>query len=274
MSFRTSLNQQVLPNTFYENTTVDLNENILNSISSVQYVNDEILNINNDIIDINNTLTSLQNQINDINNEITTLSNEIVRTTGSIFILFSSTAPSYSLLCDGSSYLVADYQNLFNVIGYSYGGSGLNFNIPNMKSKFLLGANGTLNGVPASNLLSGNGTPGALNNFYISGNSWGNNANQAPFTILQFAPPHTHTVNDPGHSHQIGDFPNYGSFAPSTTPFINSTQTADSFTTSFNTTGITISNRGNKIQSFDPYSNISGVNITAPFMSVNFFINI
>jgi hypothetical protein len=274
MSFRSAINQQVLPNVFYENTTVDLNENILNSISSVQYVNDETLNINNDITDINNTLTSLQNQINDINNEITTLSNEIVRTTGSIFISFSTTAPAYSLLCDGSSYLVADYQNLFNVIGYSYGGSGISFSVPNMESKFLLGANGSLNGVPASNLLSGNGTPGALNNFYISGNSWANNPSSSPFPIMQFAPPHTHTVNDPGHSHQIGDYPNYGSFAPSTTPFVNSTQSADSFITSVNYTGISIRNNGPNIQQIDPYSNISGVNITPPFMSVNFFINI
>jgi microcystin-dependent protein len=38
------------------------------------------------------------------------------------------------LKCDGTSHLVATYQNLYNVIGYAYGGSGLNFNVPNLHS--------------------------------------------------------------------------------------------------------------------------------------------
>ena len=41
------------------------------------------------------------------------------------------------LLCDGTSYSVSDYPNLFNVIGYTFGGSGDNFNVPNYKGKFL-----------------------------------------------------------------------------------------------------------------------------------------
>ena len=41
------------------------------------------------------------------------------------------------LLCDGTSYSVSDYPNLFNVIGYIFGGSGDNFNVPNYKGKFL-----------------------------------------------------------------------------------------------------------------------------------------
>lgn len=35
------------------------------------------------------------------------------------------------LLCDGRSLLAKDYLFLFNVIGYSFGGSGANFNLPN-----------------------------------------------------------------------------------------------------------------------------------------------
>lgn len=41
------------------------------------------------------------------------------------------------LLCDGTSYSVSDYPNLFNVIGYTFGGSGDNFNVPNCSGKFL-----------------------------------------------------------------------------------------------------------------------------------------
>jgi microcystin-dependent protein len=265
MSFRTSIDQRIINNVFYENSNVDLNIDVLDSIASVNYVNDEILNITNDISDINNTLLSLQNQITELNNSI-------IRITGSIFISVSSTTPPYSLLCDGSSYLVSDYQNLFSVIGYAYGGSGLNFNVPNLKSKFLLGGNGTLNNVPASNLISGNGQSGANNTFYISGNSWG--VNNPQFPIIQYVPPHQHSYIDNGHSHSIGDYPNYGSFAPSTTSFLSDTFSTGSAKSGVSTTGITIKTTGQNIQQTDSYSNISGVNITPPFFSVNFFINI
>jgi microcystin-dependent protein len=269
MSFRTSISQQIINNVFYENSNVDVNENILDSIASVNYVNDEVLNITTDISNINNDITNLNTAITDLQNQIDTLNNSIVRITGSIFILVSSIAPEYSLYCDGSSYLVEDYQNLFNVIGYAYGGSGLYFNVPNMKNSFLLGGNGTLNNVSASNLISGNGTSGATNNFYISGNSYP----ATNFPILTFAPPHTHLTIDPGHSHSIGDYPNYGSFSGSTTPFVNSTQNIDSFPTSVSKTGIGISNQGTNIQQIDPISGSNGVNITPPFFSVNFYIN-
>lgn len=41
------------------------------------------------------------------------------------------------LLCDGTSYSVSNYPNLFNVIGYTFGGSEDNFNVPNCSGKFL-----------------------------------------------------------------------------------------------------------------------------------------
>ena len=219
MAFRTSIEQRIIDNVFYENTTVDLNLDVLDSIASVNYVNDEVLNITTDISNINTDISNLNTAIIDLQNQINTLNNSIVRITGSIFISVSSITPSYALYCDGSSYLVADYQNLFNVIGYAYGGSGLNFNVPNMKNSFLLGGNGTLNNVSASNLISGNGTTGATNNFYISGNSYP----ATNYPILKFVPPHTHLTIDNGHSHSIGDYPNYGSFSGATTPFTSST---------------------------------------------------
>ena len=39
------------------------------------------------------------------------------------------------LACDGSSYLVSNFPALFNVIGYGYGGSGINFNVPDLYSQ-------------------------------------------------------------------------------------------------------------------------------------------
>jgi len=270
MSFRSSINQPNLNNIYYKNTTVEIDPTTLESISSIDYVDEQVFNINNDISDINIVLVSLQNQINDINTSITTLQNSIVRITGTIFIGLTSTAPEYALLCDGSSYLIIDYEDLYNVIGVSYGGDGITtFNVPNMINYFLLGANGQITGVPASNLMTGNNTSGANNTFLISGDSYP----ATNFPIMTFVPPHNHQVIDNGHTHSIGDYPNYGSFSGSTTPFTSSTQTIDSFQTSNSKTGITISNTGTNIQAVDPISNLNGVNICPPFFSVNYYIN-
>lgn len=50
--------------------------------------------------------------------------------TGSMITFAVSTLPDFYLLCDGSSKLVADFPDLFDVIGFTFGGSGDNFNVP------------------------------------------------------------------------------------------------------------------------------------------------
>lgn len=50
-----------------------------------------------------------------------------------------ATAPYGYLLCQGQSLAVADYPALFAVIGYTYGGSGNKFNIPDMRGLFARG---------------------------------------------------------------------------------------------------------------------------------------
>lgn len=61
---------------------------------------------------------------------------------GSIFFFGGETAPDGSLLCDGSGYAKADYPELFSAIGYTHGGSGANFNVPDMEGLFPLGSGG------------------------------------------------------------------------------------------------------------------------------------
>lgn len=51
-------------------------------------------------------------------------------------------APSGYLLCDGSLQSETNYPELFAVIGYSYGGSGGNFNIPNLTNRVAVGSGG------------------------------------------------------------------------------------------------------------------------------------
>ena len=57
----------------------------------------------------------------------------------------ASKVPPHWLLCDGSEYDCSAYPNLFNVIGYMYGGSGSKFKVPDYRECALVGAgeNGT-----------------------------------------------------------------------------------------------------------------------------------
>jgi microcystin-dependent protein len=58
---------------------------------------------------------------------------------GTILIWSTLTAPTNYLWCDGSSYSTTTYAELFAIIGYTYGGSGGNFNVPEMRGRFPLG---------------------------------------------------------------------------------------------------------------------------------------
>lgn len=72
-------------------------------------------------------------------NPITTTGTVSFYSPGLMSLYAGSTAPTGWLLCDGSSLVVATYQDLFNKIGYTYGGSGLNFNLPNLTGRTVFG---------------------------------------------------------------------------------------------------------------------------------------
>lgn len=59
---------------------------------------------------------------------------------GTVFFSARTTAPDGSLLCDGSSYATADYPDLFDAIGYVWGGSGSTFNVPDMRRRCAYGS--------------------------------------------------------------------------------------------------------------------------------------
>jgi len=51
---------------------------------------------------------------------------------GTIIVHGSATAPQGYLLCDGASKSASQFARLYAVIGTTYGGSGGNFNLPNL----------------------------------------------------------------------------------------------------------------------------------------------
>lgn len=59
---------------------------------------------------------------------------------GCIFPFAGINLPVGYLLCNGASYKVADYPDLYAVIGNTYGGDTVNFNVPNLINKFIQGS--------------------------------------------------------------------------------------------------------------------------------------
>lgn len=60
---------------------------------------------------------------------------------GTILSFAGQTVPNGFLLADGASYKIADYPDLYNVIGNTYGGDTENFNVPNLcDGRFLEGS--------------------------------------------------------------------------------------------------------------------------------------
>jgi len=174
------------------------------------------------------------------------------------------------LLCNGQSVSKADYQDLFNVIAYDYGGSGANFNLPNMQSRFPIGANGFQN-IPVSNFASGNNTINANNTY----NSIGGNT----VPTWSGVPPHTHNISDPGHVHgnsnyrpakctQTGDPTVPEPYVLLSTPESNPLDTDNSFTG----LGTLITGTDITPTFLDPTSNLPGVNISLPYVAVNYCI--
>ena len=78
--------------------------------------------------------------------QLTLLTNAVVAPfpTGSIIDFGGTVAPAGFLVCNGASYTVASQPDLFAVIGYTWGGSGLNFNVPNLAGVVTAGSGGTL----------------------------------------------------------------------------------------------------------------------------------
>lgn len=81
---------------------------------------------------------------------------------GGTIIWHLDTIPPDYLIADGSSLLTANYQELFTVLGYTYGGSGATFNLPNLQGYFLRGWDNAEGNDPdaASRTDRGDGTTG------------------------------------------------------------------------------------------------------------------
>jgi microcystin-dependent protein len=93
--------------------------------------------------------------------------------TGSVMMWTTNTPPSGWLLCDGTSVLTSSYAALFAVVGYTFGGSGGSFTLPDFRNRFPVG----------------------------SGDSYALAATGGSANAVVVSHTHTATVTDPGHNH-------------------------------------------------------------------------
>lgn len=168
---------------------------------------------------VNGVTSSIQAQINAI--AAVTVPSGVMVDFGGI------AAPTGWLLCDGSSYTTASQPSLFAAIGYSWGGSGANFNVPNMTRRVGMGSGG-----------SGTGT---------IGNAVGNTGGEETHVLTTpEIPSHTHTPTDPGHAHvETATLAGGVTTSLAATTSRDTTSAANmSVNTLSATTGITIGNTG------------------------------
>jgi hypothetical protein len=123
---------------------------------------------------------------------------------GSVTMFAGATPPTGWLICDGSPLSTsAPYDKLFAVTQYAFGGSGANFNLPNLQGVFPIGAG------PSNALASAAGsysyTIGVANlpthAHPIVDVAHNHGVNQSPHNHGD--PGHTHGVSDPTHAHVV-----------------------------------------------------------------------
>jgi microcystin-dependent protein len=130
--------------------------------------------------------------------------------TGSVLMWTTNSAPSGWLICDGTSVLTSSYAALFAVVGYTFGGSGGSFNLPDFRNRFPVGSG---------------------DSYAIAGTGGSANATLVSHT-------HTATVTDPGHSHPLLLAPRIGGDAYAG----NGSPPYTTIATNSAVTGITVAN--------------------------------
>ena len=121
---------------------------------------------------------------------------------GSITMWGGSTPPANWLICNGSSLsTAAPYDKLFAILQYAFGGSGANFNLPNLQGVFPLGAGpsnalGSAAGSYSYTISTANLPAHAHPIVDVTHN---HGVNQSPHAHGD--PTHTHGVNDAPHTH-------------------------------------------------------------------------
>jgi microcystin-dependent protein len=168
------------------------------------------------------------------------------------------------LKCDGRSLNKNTYSDLFSIIGYSFGGSGNTFSLPNPNGR-VLGSTGSGSGLTSRSMgdLSGSETH-TLTESQMTEHTHTLSNNGA----------HTHTINDSGHRHDVDiGSANDLSGSPNNDPVADGDDFIRSKTTNSSLTGISIDSGGLHTHTASNTGSGEAFNIIQPTIFVgNLFI--
>jgi microcystin-dependent protein len=112
-------------------------------------LSNELMGISDDIVTINGNIADIQGDITNIQSDITNIESSIVSIVenmplGAMMLYVSSIVPNAKWMrCEGQSLSTSLYADLFSVVGYSFGGSGISFSLPDLRSQFVAGYDST-----------------------------------------------------------------------------------------------------------------------------------
>lgn len=108
------------------------------------------LDLQNALIAVYSDITSLQGDVLALQNDVTNLTNTVTigfqeqMPLGSMIDYPVATPPNSKwMLCEGQTLSTAAYPALFALIGYTFGGAGASFSLPDKRGKFTAGYNST-----------------------------------------------------------------------------------------------------------------------------------
>jgi microcystin-dependent protein len=183
--------------------------------------------------------------------------------TGTVLDFAGSTAPTGFVLCDGASYATTGAMAaLFAVIGYTYGGSGANFNVPDARGRTSIGA-GTGPGLTARTLAAKGGEEThALTTGELASHTHGHAHTHTMANHYHYCPGVDHLHSMQNHYHYCGGVDHYHaiSYHQHTIPAsANATPTGSTFV--FNNYGAA---------NWNPQSQVSAANTGAADRGLGF----
>jgi microcystin-dependent protein len=156
------------------------------------------------------------------------------------------------LNCNGRALDKTTYNLLFQVIGYTFGGSGASFNLPDFQGR-VQGSVGTIVETCGTTAFAPGTSTGevqhkltiaempAHNHDYSTGSTGANTLANGTTSVIA---DHTHGITDPGHAHSYVNQPNTVNPAVSATTVSVADDSNVNQTTGTSTTGITINPAG------------------------------
>jgi len=123
---------------------------------------------------------------------------------GSVIWFARNTPPTGFLECNGASLSTTTYAALFAVIGYTFGGSGANFTLPDLRGQFIRGwdhGRGNDTNTPSRVFGSNEAAANISHTHTISQTAHSHGVTDPTHNHAQSA--HFHGVTDPTHAHSI-----------------------------------------------------------------------